>query len=241
MNSGHGPSPHDTGDSDDGDDNGSPDVAVMFSGGRDSSLAVLSYALQGLNVLPLRFVTGLGIHSPLPEHRLAELQQAAPERILPSITLPAYGLVRRIATATIEEDFANYSGKNLVLLGEKLALHGVATALCIKSNIARLADGTSGYQADLPEQRPCAIEFFRSFASAYSIEYETPILPFTSEDEVKYQLLDFGVSTKSLEGISMFADAFSYASDLDVHRYLTHKRPIAEDFIARSLGRPGLL
>src|SRR5262245_19024364 len=105
------------------------EVVVMFSGGRDSSLAAVKYCLSGHAVQLLRFTTGIGIPSTLPEVREMELRSRFGSLLLPSRPLvPVYGLVRKIAIASIEEDFRRFGGRNLVLLGEKLAIHAASLA-----------------------------------------------------------------------------------------------------------------
>jgi hypothetical protein len=215
-----------------------PIAAVMFSGGRDSSLAAVTYCLQGCETQLLRFATGLGIPSPLPEIREAELRARFGARLLPTPPpIPAHGLVRRIAIAEIEADFRCFDGKNLVLLGEKLAIHASALIFCLEHSIKLLADGTSGYQSDMPEQRDTAIEFFRELSSEFEIQYETPIREMTSDLDVKYALLEVGISTKSLEGLSMFADSFTRASDQTVREYLESKRSLVIKHIERCIVR----
>lgn len=135
--------------------------------------------------------------------------------------------------AEIEADFKRFDGKNLVLLGEKLAIHAASIVHCVNNGIEVLADGTSGYQADMPEQRDTAIEFFRDLAQLYGVRYETPIKGITSDCEVKYTLLEAGISTKSLESISMFADSFSMACNDTVRGYLEHKKTLATRYIER--------
>ena len=213
----------------------------MFSGGRDSSLAVVTYARAGTTVRPLRFLTGTGIPSDLPELRFAEIKRAFPRRTMEPVTLPAYGLVRRIAIADIEADFREFGGKNLVLLGEKLAITAASLVYCLANEIDVLADGSSGYQQEMPEQRGVALEFFADLANEVGISYEAPISSYTSADQVKYELWDCGISTKSLEGISIFSDSFSTPDDATIDRYLRAKRHIALQYIHTWQGLHGLL
>ena len=216
---------------------GSEVVAIMFSGGRDSSLATVTYCLRGYDVQLLRFSTGFGIPSPLPGIREAELRARFKNQLLPSVLMPVYGIVRAISSATIEEDFRRFNGKNLVLLGEKLAIHAASLTFCLENQINILADGTSGYQAEMPEQRPVAIGFFRDLSTRYGIRYETPIVEAGSELDVKYALLEAGMSTKSLEGLSMFADSFTKADDQTILAYLQSKEHIACSYIERFSSR----
>jgi 7-cyano-7-deazaguanine synthase in queuosine biosynthesis len=210
------------------------DVAIMFSGGRDSSLAAVRYCMSGKRVRLLRFATGLGIPSELPKIREQELRTIFPGQVLEDTPIiPVHGIVRRLALATIEMDFQSFAGKNLVLLGEKLALHCASVIYCLREAIGVLADGSSGYQKELPEQRPIAIDFFHEISTEFGIKYETPVLECLSVQEVRFELLEAGLSTKSLEGISMFADTFSTADDATVAAYLQAKRELATAYIAR--------
>lgn len=81
------------------------------------------------------------------------------------------------------------------------------------------------------EQIPEAIEVFRSLFSQYRLEFATPVYDYATLDAVKYQLLDFGVTTKSLEPVSLFGDTFSVASSSNVVAYLTDKLPICHAYI----------
>jgi predicted subunit of tRNA(5-methylaminomethyl-2-thiouridylate) methyltransferase len=219
-----------------------PDVvAIMFSGGRDSSLAAVTYCLRGRTVQLLRFSTGFGIPSSLPDIREAELRSRFEKQLLPSVLMPVHGLVRAISVASIEQDFRRFNGKNLVLLGEKLAIHAASLTFCLANNIGTLADGTSGYQAEMPEQRSVAITFFQDLSTRYGIRYETPIAEIDSEMDVKYALLEAGMSTKSLEGLSMFADSFTRADDQTILAYLRSKEHTACSYIERFAGREELL
>ena len=205
-------------------------VAILFSGGRDSSLAACLLALSGYKIYLLSFYSGLGIKSDISNYRFQELRERFPENIVDRVVLPTFGLVRRIAIVNIENDFARFK-VNLILLGEKLAMNTAATVFCLSHNIRVLADGSSGYQQNLAEQLPEALALFRNFHSEYGIEYQTPIASFRSEDEVKYLLMEMGISTKSLEGISIFADSFSQPSPEIVKSYLEEKIPVCREHI----------
>ncbi|HZS42600.1 MAG TPA: hypothetical protein VFA52_00010 [Candidatus Paceibacterota bacterium] len=206
------------------------EVAVLFSGGRDSSLAACIYALKNYKVHLISFISGIGIKSEISEYRFKELKEMFPEHIMGRVFIPIFGLFRRIAILNIENDFAKYK-YNLILVGEKMAMHAAAIVYCLKRNIVLIADGTSGYQEDMPEQMPEAINEFRELHRAYGIEYMTPIRRFHSDDEVKYTLMEIGISTKSLEGISIFAESFSKPSPDILRAYIREKLPLCREFI----------
>lgn len=110
-------------------DNEMPQVAVLFSGGRDSSLAACLFALKGYRVHLLSFVSGIGIKSDISDYRYNELHTRFPHHILGRESIPIFGLFRKIAIVNIEEDFAKYK-VNLILVGEKMAMHAAAIVYC---------------------------------------------------------------------------------------------------------------
>ncbi len=205
-------------------------VAVLFTGGRDSSLVACLEALQGKEVHLLTCNSGIGIKSELSEIRVEELKNRFPEQIVGRTVLPTYGLFRSIAISNLEEDFKRW-GINLVLLGDKLAIHAAATVYCLQNGITRIVDGCVGYQKDLAEQKDVAIEILITFEEKYGITYECPIYHFGSQDDVKYGLLTIGLSSKSLEGVSVFGDAFSEPTDQMVEEYMNDKLPICHNHV----------
>jgi hypothetical protein len=206
------------------------EVAILFSGGRDSSLAASIYALKGYKVHLLSFFSGIGIKGDISDYRFNELRERFPENIESRISIPIFGLFRRIAILDIEDDFAKYKF-NLILVGEKMAMHAAAIVYCLKNNIKLLADGTSGYQENMPEQMPEAFSEFHEFHQEYGINYSTPIRRFLSDNEVKYTLMEIGISTKSLEGISIFAESFSKPQPDVLKAYIKEKLPLCRQFI----------
>ena len=77
-----------------------------------------------------------------------------------------------------------------------------------------------------------AKSFLMEMMAQFDINYQSPIYEFAqSADDVKYRLLQLGISTKSLEGISIFADSFSTPSDEVILAYLKDKTPLALNIV----------
>ena len=205
-------------------------IAILFSGGRDSSLAACLYSLQGYRVHLLSFISGLGVKGDISNYRYDELKARFPDNIVCRQHLPTFGLVRKISLVDIEKDFATYK-KNLILVGEKMAMHAAAIVYCLQHEIREVADGTSGYQTHYPEQMPEAINLFGDLHLEWGTELQTPILKYSNEDEVKYTLMEMGISTKSLEGMSVFAEAFTQPDPATLRQYILEKLPLCRDYI----------
>jgi adenylyl- and sulfurtransferase ThiI len=167
---------------------GAMPIAILFSGGRDSTLAALIYHRQGKYLHLLSFDSGLGYGSELREIRVRELQRVFGENTHVWRLLPNYGLVKRICFSDIVTDIKQ-DGCQLILLGESLAMLARAIDYCLANGIRTLAIGASGYQAGFAEQTAEAIEFFRDICKNYGLTLTTPVLEYTTELQVKERLL----------------------------------------------------
>lgn len=205
---------------------------VLFTGGRDSTLAACTRMLQNIPVQLLTMNSGCSLHREVLSYRVKELQERFGSLVLGHQVENISGSFRSIALINIESDMKKYQ-KNLILLGEKLAIHVHAVAVCKKTGLAVVNDGLTRYQIEFAEQRETARTFFYDWMAEFGIEYRSPIYDYaTTEERVKIRLAQLGLSTKSLEGATMFADSFSTPSDEVVHQYLVNKRRIAQDILS---------
>lgn len=212
---------------------------VMFTGGRDSTLAACLLMLEGIPVHLYSANSGCSIHRGILSYRVDELKRRFGDLVITHVVEDISGAFRSIAIASIEDDIVR-DKKNLVLLGEKIAIHAHVINYCQRNGINIINDGIASYQKEFPEQRMVAKEYFVEFMRGYGITYRSPIYDFAkSVDDVKYRLLQIGVSTKSLEGISIFADSFSTPSDETILSYLEKKEEICRDIIELLIGRAG--
>jgi len=112
-----------------------------------------------------------------------------------------------------------------------------AIVFCLQNSIPTIADGSAQYQSYLAEQMPDALTEFRLYQQEYGIEYLNPVWHYTSDTDVKYQLFEFGISTKSLEGISIFGDSFTQPSSEIVVEYIRSKLQICRAYISLMMGQ----
>jgi hypothetical protein len=135
-----------------------------------------------------------------------------------------HALFRRVALREIEQDFARYH-VNLIILGSQLATLTEGVLYCLSRGISSLAAGFTSYQAHFAEQTPTAIRLMTSFCKEYGVEFATPVAHYESSAAVGEALLAHGVSTKSLEGFSIFSDTFSDPLESVVESYMLGKLP----------------
>lgn len=209
---------------------------VLFSGGRDSTLVAVHALENGDAVTLLTFETGLAYGPRLIKHRIAELEARFSDGHIRRESLNVVGLVRRIALLEIEQDIIG-DGYNLVLLGEALALVTEAIAFTRSEDISTISGGYTRYQRQFPEQRPVALEFFSALCAEFDVEFAAPLHQISSEETIKEELWLRGLSPKSLERSSLFAESGSTPSDAAVHEYLERKKRIVRPYLKTRLGR----
>lgn len=213
------------------------DQLVMFTGGRDSTLTSAVLMLQGIPVHLFSGNSGCSLHRDVVALRVAELRARFGGLVVTHVVQDISGAFRSIAIENLEQDILTYR-KNLVLLGEKIALHAHVIDYCQRNGIVVVNDGIALYQEELPEQRMVARQYFSGFLAEYGLDYRSPIYEFAkSVEDVKYRLLQLGLSTKSLEGVSIFGDSFSTPSDETVLGYLNQKEEVSRDIIQFLAGR----
>jgi len=135
-----------------------------------------------------------------------------------------------MALANIEGDFERFKF-NLIPVGDSLASHAAGIVYCLQNSISTLASGFTKYEADYPEQQEGAVEMMRTFAAEFGVSYVTPVYEYEHVDDVKFRLFDFGISTKSLEGTSLFANTFSTPPPSIVCDYIDSKLDICRQHI----------
>jgi len=205
-----------------------PPQLVMYSGGRDSTLVACKLMLKNIPVFLFSANSGCSLHRGPLQDRIDRLRARFGDLVVAHKVEDISGTFRSIALQNIEEDFAKY-GKNLILLGEKLAIHVHAIDICRRQGMTVMNDGINQYQKDFPEQRDVARDFLQSFTQSYGIDYRSPVYDSPSMLYVKHRLMQLGLSAKSLEGVTIFGDTFSTPSDEVILQYLQDKKAIAQE------------
>lgn len=163
------------------------DCVLMFSGGRDSSIAAVRLARAGHSPTLVTITSNhlLGIDKV--KQRLAELA--------PHLT-PATRWFRIAQPADLATDTSFYEQTCLPCHHAYVV---VAAAIARSMNARRLAFGYTSYQSDWPEQTPLAIARLRAVLADYDIELDLPVADLSSRDEAEGALKALGLSPNSLE------------------------------------------
>ena len=205
---------------------------VLFTGGRDSTLTASILMMRNIPIYLLSANSGSSVHREVTQYRIDELRKKFGDELLVSHeTVDVSGTFRSIALEKIESDILT-DKKNLVVVGEKLAILTHAVDFCLRKNCKLINVGYTKYQEEFPEQRESSITFFQRFLGKYAIKLDCPIYEAaTTVEYVKYKLMQIGLSNKPLEGSTLFGDTFSKADNETILNYLRRKEDLAHEHV----------
>ena len=160
---------------------------LMFSGGRDSTLAALRLHKEGYKITLITVQSNHLYGITLVHQRLRELRNIIPENT-PWLVIQQPS---RLRTDT--------SFYEMTCLPCHHAYVVIAAALSLRLKTSALAFGYAGYQNTWPEQTPLATSRLRAVLRRHNIELHLPVYNLDSRQQVIDELRAFGVTTESLE------------------------------------------
>jgi hypothetical protein len=194
---------------------------LMFSGGRDSTLAAMRMARDGL---PMTLVTVSSSHLVGIERVKARLSELA-GRLDGSTPW-----LRVRQPAELRTDTSFYEQTCLPCHHAYVVVSGV---LARSLGADRLAFGYAGYQRDWPEQTPYAIACLAAVLERHGIALELPVYEVISKEAATAELSALGLSTEALEQKCLRQITNVALADAQLRRQVE----LWESAIDRSLGR----
>jgi 7-cyano-7-deazaguanine synthase in queuosine biosynthesis len=210
----------------------SQEVAILYSGGLDSSALVGWYATKRYDVIHLlTFDNGAQKNINLSKIKIHQFKKLFPKTIFHHHILSSSYLFKKIALHDIEDDIPRYK-TNLICVGCKMSMHAHALLYAIEHNIKLVADGFAKRQEHFPEQDHVFHEIMQQIYLSYGVCYESPLYDIaTDKATVKDLLSRYGISTKSIEPECLFGDTFSKAETESIQNYFFAKVGIMCEFI----------
>lgn len=158
-------------------------VALMFSGGVDSTSAALHLAERYDRVHLLTFSNGYGHYRiGRTEKRVAELKKHCGDRFVHHVesVQPLFELI----LSDPKEDFLKYDSGFIWCLGCKMAMHTRSVLYDLENGITEMTDGSSQSSGEMVEQMLLAVYMVREFYARYGINYTTPVYTIPREEEI---------------------------------------------------------
>lgn len=160
---------------------------VMFSGGRDSTLAAVRLQRTETRIALVTVTSGHLVGIDRVKSRLRELA-----RVLPPET--PWVLVRQPRDLATDTSFYERT-----CLPCHHAYVVVSAAIAASASARRLAFGYAGYQAHWPEQTPLAVSRLEQVLARHGIRLELPVYNLQTRTAALAELADLGLSSAALE------------------------------------------
>ena len=161
-------------------------VALLFSGGLDSTTAALRLSETHERVHLLTFSRGYGHYFlDTPGRRADELRKAVGDRFEYEL-IDIKPLFEKVVLPTIVADYKKYRSGFVFCLGCKVCMHAQAVAWCREHDVKLVADGSSGDTSVFVEQRPSTLRLIIDFYREHGIEFFTPVFEQTREEKRRF-------------------------------------------------------
>ncbi len=228
------------------------DMAILYSGGRDSLAiyALLATGGLGTGVEPVRIhllqmLNGMSRFASFPAARLTmvdeilRLQTGDPQKIPETchVELDMGRLFQGFWLDRYEELMPRYNGKNLVCVACKLAMHTKAILYCLSHSVSAIYAGYSRNQSYFPEQTQIFMDKIVAFSSHFGVDVGFPLYDeIVSEDVKRHILEDMGLpSTGGGERKCLFSQTLTTVTENEISKYLEDFIPVAMDYIEKKL------
>lgn len=210
-------------------------VAVLFSGGADSTAVAVHYLKAGRAAHLLTFDNGAEKWLELAEYKAGFIRKRFPSLCTWEL-LDSTSLFRDLAIATMVDDVKRHgAGGNLVCCGCKLAMLCEAVVYCRRNGIRVIADGFQKGQDYYPEQTDDYIAPADRFALSYGIRYAHP---FWDDPSLKQEAITLGgaVPPAPIQPWCIFG-CNPILDKRGIRPYVRSKLPAMKTYVDAALGR----
>ncbi|MBN2053982.1 7-cyano-7-deazaguanine synthase [bacterium] len=170
------------------------EVVTLFSGGMDSTLAVLDLTGRYERVHMLTFkTTGIVFAEHSRIHAGQLIREVGEDRLVHHI-MDIRSIHRRIRRG-LPEDYLRFcagTAPGVLCMGCKLSMHVRTLMYCLDNGIAEAADGALRVQSDHPECMPEVLNELKRMYARYGVRFTSPMYDAPSKDDNRRRLLEHG-------------------------------------------------
>lgn len=161
-------------------------VALMFSGGVDSTTAAILLARRHDRVHLLSYSNGYGhYHIERTADRVAELRRLCGDRFEHTV-LSVRDLFETYVAGHVVDEFRKYGSGFVWCLGCKMAMHTRSIEYCLQHGIRSMADGSSQATGEMVEQMLVSVYLIRQFYARWGVDFRTPVYTIPREEEISF-------------------------------------------------------
>jgi predicted subunit of tRNA(5-methylaminomethyl-2-thiouridylate) methyltransferase len=229
-------------------------VALMFSGGVDSTVAAIKLLDEFDRVHLLTFSNGYGHYGfHRVRRRVRELDSRYPGRFV-HFTASVRDLFEQICLSTIMEDYRRFGSAFMWCMGCKLAMHARSIVYCAVNGLGWMSDGSAADSDEMVEQMLLSVSMIHWLYKDWGIEYVVPVYQISRDD--KRRMLKemgfhmgipvrdryLGVQPSCIPGELYYLPYILFNKtpgheESTVARYIESKRPLVDRYVANATGR----
>jgi hypothetical protein len=167
------------------------EIALMFSGGLDSTTTAVILGRQFDRVHLLTYKNGYGTygHGRVGK-RVEELKKKIGDRYVWGF-VSTKSLFENVLVSSVTADYERYKSAFIWCMGCKLSMHTKSVVYCLENGIPFMADGSSGDSQEMVEQMLVSVSMIRFFYEEYGIAFVTPVYD-VPRDEEREMLREMG-------------------------------------------------
>jgi len=171
-------------------------VALLFSGGLDSTLAATVLARSYDNVHLISVWRGYG-HTRIERTaaRVEELKSHVDGANFTHAILSGKELFRTAVLRTLAHDIVKFRGLFVICVGCKLVMHTIGTIYCLEHGIPNIADGASGATEWMSDQAAVTLEGYKQLHETFAIRYSNPVVEIDDRERAREALRRLGIKT----------------------------------------------
>ncbi|MBT5423687.1 hypothetical protein HOK76_04305 [archaeon] len=160
-------------------------IALMFSGGVDSTMVAYLLAKKYDEILLLTYNNGYGhLFKGRTKNRFNELEDMFPGKFKFKLS-SSKDLFEKITINNVLNEYKTHKSGFVWCLGCKLAMHTYSIIYCLENGIALMSDGSSKDTNEMVEQKEITVKLIRKLYKKYGISFVTPVYNLKRKEEIK--------------------------------------------------------
>ena len=160
------------------------EVALMFSGGVDSTFAALRLSERFEKVSLLTYSNEYAhYHLKRARRRFYELRKIAGDKFSHEI-ISIKDIFDEVVLRELDDDYKTYSSGFIWCMGCKIVMHARTIMYNLEKGISCSCDGASLATAEMVEQMPASLREIKDFYAYNKIDYSLPVYNVPREEEI---------------------------------------------------------
>ena len=158
------------------------EIALMFSGGIDSTATAIRLAEQYERVHLITFRNGYGhFHHHRTRQRVDELNRKLGNKFYYTL-ISTKGHFDEILVKHVLKDYQQYHSGFIWFMGCKMAMHMRSALYCLQHGLVQMTDGSNEDTNEMVEQMLISLALIRDFYAHNGIKFGTPVYEVRRDD-----------------------------------------------------------